>query len=45
MNTVGFVGGFGRSGSTLLERVVAELPGVCALGEVLHLWERGVRRN
>jgi sulfotransferase family protein len=42
---VAFIGGFGRSGSTLLERVIAELPGVCALGEVLHLWKRGVRDN
>lgn len=45
MTDVGFIGGFGRSGSTLLERIVAELPGVCALGEVLHLWQRGVRDN
>jgi hypothetical protein len=40
-----FIGGFGRSGSTLLERIVATLPGVCGLGEVLQLWERGVRDN
>jgi hypothetical protein len=40
-----FLGGFGRSGSTLLERVVAELPGVCSLGEVRHLWYRGVADN
>ena len=40
-----FIGGFGRSGSTLLERIVAKLPGVCALGEVLQLWQRGVRDN
>lgn len=45
MTDVGFIGGFGRSGSTLLERIIAELPGVCALGEVLHMWERGVRDN
>jgi hypothetical protein len=45
MMDVGFIGGFGRSGSTLLERIIAELPGVCALGEVLHLWQRGVRDN
>jgi hypothetical protein len=39
-----FVGGFGRSGSTLLERVLGELPGVCALGEVMQLWAR-LRRD
>ncbi|WP_081416550.1 sulfotransferase [Arthrobacter castelli] len=36
------LGGFGRSGSTLLERCLAETRGVTALGEVLHLWERGL---
>lgn len=37
-----FLAGAGRSGSTLLERMVAELPGVCPLGEVVHLWERAL---
>ncbi|MEW9554193.1 sulfotransferase [Nonomuraea sp. NPDC050783] len=37
-----YLGGLGRSGTTLLERLLAELPGVIALGEVVHLWERGV---
>jgi hypothetical protein len=36
-----FVGGLGRSGSTLLDRMLGEMPGVCAVGEVVHLWERG----
>lgn len=40
--TVLFIGGLGRSGSTLLERVLCELPGVCAMGEVVHLWRRGL---
>ncbi|MQA86953.1 MAG: sulfotransferase [Streptosporangiales bacterium] len=40
-----FIAGVGRSGSTLLERVLGELPGVCSVGEVVHLWERGVRNN
>lgn len=35
-----FIGGLGRSGTTLLERVLGELPGVCPLGEVVHLWQR-----
>jgi Sulfotransferase family len=37
-----FVGGTGRSGSTLLERMVGELPGACLLGEVVHLWKRSL---
>ncbi|GAA1409304.1 sulfotransferase domain-containing protein [Catellatospora coxensis] len=38
-----FVGGLGRSGTTLIERVLGELPGVCALGEIVHLWQRDLR--
>jgi Sulfotransferase family len=38
-----FLGGFGRSGTTLVERLLGELPGMCALGEVVHLWQRDVR--
>lgn len=37
-----YLAGFGRSGSTLLERLLATLPGVAALGETVHLWERGL---
>ncbi len=37
-----YLGGLGRSGTTLLERMLAELPGVCSLGEVVHLWRRGL---
>ncbi|MGW4639193.1 sulfotransferase [Sphaerisporangium sp. NPDC004334] len=37
-----FIGGLGRSGTTLLERLLGETPGVTPLGEVVHLWERGV---
>jgi len=40
-----YLGGLGRSGSTLLERVLGELPGVCASGEVVHMWQRGVAEN
>jgi Sulfotransferase family len=35
----------GRSGSTLLERLLGELDGVCPAGEVVHLWRRGVRED
>src|ERR1700733_5082036 len=37
-----YVGGIGRSGSTLLERLIGQLPGVCPVGELVHLWERGI---
>lgn len=37
-----FVGGLGRSGSTLLELLLARDLEVCALGEVVHLWQRGL---
>lgn len=38
-----YLGGIGRSGSTLLERMIGELPGVCSLGEVVHMWDRALR--
>ena len=37
-----FLGGLGRSGTTLVERVLGELPGTCSVGELVHLWQRGV---
>jgi hypothetical protein len=37
-----YVGGLGRSGSTLLDRMLGELPGVTSSGELVHLWQRGV---
>ncbi|WP_067437804.1 sulfotransferase [Nocardioides jensenii] len=40
-----YIGGWGRSGSTLLECLLAELDDVVVLGEVVHLWERGLRHN
>ena len=38
-----FLGGLGRSGSTVLELLLARAPRVVAVGEVRHLWERGLR--
>ncbi|WP_150236996.1 sulfotransferase [Nocardiopsis quinghaiensis] len=32
----------GRSGSTLVERLLGELPGFCSVGETVHLWRRGL---
>jgi UDP-N-acetylglucosamine transferase subunit ALG13 len=40
--TVLYIGGQGRSGSTLIERALGELPGTVNVGEVLHLWRRGL---
>ncbi len=40
--TVLFIGGAGRSGTTLLERLLGQATGVASLGEVRHLPERGV---
>jgi hypothetical protein len=40
-----FIGGYGRSGSTLLDRVLGETSGVVSLGEVRHLWREGLVEN
>ena len=45
MARVLYLGGLGRSGTTLVERLLGELPGVCALGEVVHLWQRDIRND
>lgn len=42
---VAYLGGLGRSGTTLLARLLGELPDVCDVGEVVHLWERGLEAN
>jgi hypothetical protein len=43
--TVLYVGGTGRSGTTLLERILGQAAGCCAVGELVFLWERGLRGN
>jgi Sulfotransferase family len=40
-----YIGGLGRSGTTLLERLLGQIDGVQTLGETVHLWTRGVLRN
>jgi len=37
-----FLGGLGRSGTTLIERVLDELPGVRSAGELIHVWQWGI---
>jgi hypothetical protein len=40
-----YIGGASRSGTTLLERILGLLPDTQTLGEVRHLWIRGVLEN
>lgn len=43
--TIVYIGSYGRSGSTLLDRLLGEIPGVLSLGEVRHIWRRAFREN
>lgn len=45
MTTVLFIGGTPRSGSTLLDLMLGQLPGYCDVGELYYLWTSGVVRN
>jgi hypothetical protein len=40
-----YIGGWGRSGSTLLDRVLGQIPGVVSLGELREVWQRGLVEN
>lgn len=40
-----FIAGYGRSGSTILEQVIARDDAFVSLGEVRHLWQRGYVMN
>lgn len=40
-----FIGGLGRSGSTLFELLLNEMGPAVSVGETIHLWERGVGNN
>lgn len=40
-----FIGGWGRSGSTLLERLVGSMDGTVSVGEMRDVWRRGVMGN
>lgn len=43
--TVLCTGGVGRSGSTLLVRMLGQLPGCVTIGELVYLWELGLLRD
>jgi hypothetical protein len=45
VTSVVYLGAVGRSGTTLLERVTATSPSFVSLGEMVHLWERGVQHD
>jgi hypothetical protein len=40
-----FIAGTGRTGSTLIGNLLATTPGAIAVGELRHLWTRGVGEN
>lgn len=40
-----YIGGSGRSGSTLLDRVLGQVPGIVSGGEILDVWRAGIREN
>jgi hypothetical protein len=40
-----FIGGYGRSGSTLLDRVVGGTDGFFSAGELRHIWQEGYVEN
>jgi hypothetical protein len=40
-----FIGGYGRSGSTLLDRLLGQVDGVWSMGELSYLWEMGLSEN
>jgi UDP-N-acetylglucosamine transferase subunit ALG13 len=40
-----YIGGWGRSGSTLLDRVMGQVPGFFSVGELREIWQRGLAEN
>jgi len=40
-----YIAGEGRSGSTLLERILGQHDKIFAAGELIHIWERGFMEN
>jgi hypothetical protein len=40
-----YIAGYGRSGSTLLERLLGQQPDCIAVGELTHIWQRSFLEN
>jgi hypothetical protein len=40
-----YIGGSGRSGSTLLDLMLGQVAGFCSTGELVRLWDLGLRDN
>lgn len=40
-----FIAGFGRSGSTLVDNALNEIPGFFSVGELMYLWDRGILKG
>lgn len=43
--TIVFIGGYARTGSTLLDRLLGQIEGFESFGEVRHVWDRGFLGN
>lgn len=43
--TILYIGGSGRSGSTILAQVTGQVPGFVNVGELWHVWDRGLQYN
>jgi hypothetical protein len=44
-STVLYIGGYGRSGSTVLDRVLGALPGAISVGEIRSIWGAVLRED
>jgi len=40
-----YIGGWGRSGSTLLDLILGQAPGLFSAGEVREIWQSGLAEN
>jgi hypothetical protein len=40
-----YIAGWGRSGSTILDGILGQIPGIVSVGEIKFIWERGYLQN